>query len=272
MAFSKSVTEKALINSRRCCCVCNDFADLYVNVHHIKPRAKKGPDTLGNAIVLCLKCHGEVGHYNSEHPIGKKYSREELVAYRDNWWNWCKNNPYSPLPKSPVIISPNEITLRSGGWSTISEIDLFNKTDVFIYQIWLKIIIRSDSIKPNNIKLTVETESKEGRLNIGDIDIYQQMFRVTALDDNNNEILYLVIEKLKPKTNYSISLSIDSHLEAKDGDKLILFISSFSGLPSDKKIKKDRTSDKTAAAVSITPPERLQLQSISMIMKQGRKS
>jgi 5-methylcytosine-specific restriction endonuclease McrA len=69
MPFSPSTKVEALVKSRRCCCVCRDFAGLYTNVHHIIPEAQGGPDTLDNAIVLCLRCHGEVlaaGFFDSD--------------------------------------------------------------------------------------------------------------------------------------------------------------------------------------------------------------
>jgi hypothetical protein len=72
---------------------------LYTNVHHIQPEADGGPNTIENAIVLCLRCHGEAGHYNPKHPIGTKYSPAELRRHRDEWWEWCRKNPAAPLPK-----------------------------------------------------------------------------------------------------------------------------------------------------------------------------
>jgi hypothetical protein len=62
-----------------------------VNVHHILPEADGGPNTLDNAIVLCLKCHAEAGHYNPRHPLGVKYSPSELRRHRDEWWKYCES-------------------------------------------------------------------------------------------------------------------------------------------------------------------------------------
>ena len=88
MPFPYIVKEEALVKSRRCCCVCNEFAGLYTNVHHIIPESQHGTSTIDNAIVLCLRCHGEVGHYNNKHPIGNKYTasdvRQLLLPVGDN--------------------------------------------------------------------------------------------------------------------------------------------------------------------------------------------
>ena len=98
MAFTDSIKHEALARSRRCCCVCHQFVGIYANVHHIIPSAKGGLDDMGNAIVLCLRCHGEAGHYNPSHPIGNKYSADELRRHRDEWWAWCRDHPHEMVP------------------------------------------------------------------------------------------------------------------------------------------------------------------------------
>lgn len=97
MPFPHLDKEEALVRSRRYCCVCHEFAGLYTNVHHIIPEAQGGPNTLDNAIVLCLRCHGEAGHYNPRHPIGNKYSPAELRRHRDLWWERCEQHAGVPL-------------------------------------------------------------------------------------------------------------------------------------------------------------------------------
>ena len=55
-------------------------------MHHIIQEADGGPNTLENAIALCLSCHAEAGHFNSRHPLGTKYSPKELRRHRAVWW------------------------------------------------------------------------------------------------------------------------------------------------------------------------------------------
>jgi hypothetical protein len=73
--------------------VCHEFAGRAVNMHHIVQEADGGSNTLDNAIVLCLRCHSEAGHFNSRHPIGTKYSPNELHRHRDEWWKLCETHP-----------------------------------------------------------------------------------------------------------------------------------------------------------------------------------
>jgi hypothetical protein len=91
MPFPKSVREEALVNAQRHCCVCHDFAGRSINVHHIRQEADSGANTLENAIVLCLRCHAEAGHFNSRHSLGTKYSPSELIKHRNAWSEACKN-------------------------------------------------------------------------------------------------------------------------------------------------------------------------------------
>lgn len=57
-------------------------------MHHMVQEADGGPNILENAIVLCSKCHSEAGHYIPRHPLGTKYSPNELRRHRDEWWEY----------------------------------------------------------------------------------------------------------------------------------------------------------------------------------------
>lgn len=113
MPFSKKVREESLVRSHRHCCVCHLFSGRDVNVHHIIQESDGGPNTLDNAIVLCLKCHSEAGHYNTRHPLGTKYSPEELRKHRDQWWELCvktsRESPASPLLPSTKLFGSGQV-------------------------------------------------------------------------------------------------------------------------------------------------------------------
>lgn len=96
MPFPRDIRDIALVKSHRRCCVCHEFGGRSVNVHHIEQEADGGPNTLENAICLCLRCHAEAGHFNPRHPMGTKYSPAELRAHRDQWWSYCQDHPEEP--------------------------------------------------------------------------------------------------------------------------------------------------------------------------------
>lgn len=140
--FSRALREEALFRSRRCCCVCHNFAGLYEFVHHIVQEADRGPDTIDNAIALCAECHGQAGHYNPRHAIGNKYSPDELRRHRDEWWKYVATNPSVPLPKDPIALSPSGFSLPlAPGDERIGTISVNNKSDDFIYRVLVLVAI-----------------------------------------------------------------------------------------------------------------------------------
>lgn len=113
MPFPNHIREEALIKSQRHCCVCHEFAGRAINVHHIKQEADGGENTIGNAIVLCLRCHSEAGHFNPRHPIGTSYSPQELIRHRDQWWESCEKGTAlfgsSVIPKIKRVLTSAEL-------------------------------------------------------------------------------------------------------------------------------------------------------------------
>ena len=97
MAFPRECRDQALFLSARRCCVCRRYRGVGVQVHHIVPQSNGGSNTLDNAIVLCLDCHMAAGHYNPQHPIGSKFSPEELRAHRDGWYEHVRSSGMEPL-------------------------------------------------------------------------------------------------------------------------------------------------------------------------------
>lgn len=84
--WSIAVKEEALVACGRRCCICHAFCGVNIELHHIDAESNGGPSTLDNCIPLCFNCHADVGHYNSRHPKGTKYSPGELRRHRDTWF------------------------------------------------------------------------------------------------------------------------------------------------------------------------------------------
>lgn len=92
MAFSNEIKVQVLINCARHCCVCHRYKGLKIEIHHVVPTKDGGEDTYNNAIPLCMDCHTDAGHYNPMHPKGTKFSRNELILARDEWYKLVKEN------------------------------------------------------------------------------------------------------------------------------------------------------------------------------------
>lgn len=86
MGFPNDVSERALIDCGRHCCLCHKFCGTKIELHHIKQKADGGKDTYENCIPLCFDCHAEVKAYNPKHPKGRAYSESELKQHRYNWY------------------------------------------------------------------------------------------------------------------------------------------------------------------------------------------
>lgn len=64
-----------------------------MELHHIQARADGGVDSFDNCIPLCFDCHANVGHYNPEHPRGRRIRPEELRQHRDQWFRKVASTP-----------------------------------------------------------------------------------------------------------------------------------------------------------------------------------
>ena len=93
MSFPTDVKEKVLVACARHCCLCRKFAGLKIEIHHIQEKADGGENTFENAIPLCFDCHADMRSYDHRHPKGTKYTREELVRHRDNWYRQVETWP-----------------------------------------------------------------------------------------------------------------------------------------------------------------------------------
>lgn len=120
MSFPPSIREQALVKSHRRCCVCHKFAGREANVHHIVQEADGGANTLENAICLCLPCHGEAGHFIPRHPMGTKYSPDELRRHRDQWWALCEAQVAVGRTAAEIYTA---FEPQQGTWSVVTEVE-----------------------------------------------------------------------------------------------------------------------------------------------------
>jgi hypothetical protein len=207
MPFSDTVKEEALVKSRRSCCVCSEFTGLYTNVHHIIQEADGGPNTIDNAIVLCLRCHGEAGHYNPKHPIGDKYKPSELVKLRDQWWQWCRDNPGRPLLKHSITISPSVIALAAdSSWRTKATFDVHNTKQQLFYEVWVKIGIASQKAKLSHIAVTILKGGTGLKLQAGHVEVNTVVTQIAGLDQTGNQAILLDIRSLAPNELYTFQI------------------------------------------------------------------
>jgi len=95
MPFSPEVKREALVAAQRSCCICHVQCGAEIECHRIVPESRGGSNDLENCIPLCFNCHAKVEHYNPKHPIGNKFTPEELKQHRDKWVARVSNSQFA---------------------------------------------------------------------------------------------------------------------------------------------------------------------------------
>jgi HNH endonuclease len=99
--FSEPDKIKCLLWCDRHCCLCGKACGVDIEVAHIDEKKKPRSSHIDNAIPLCYDCHGKIGRYNSEHPLGNKYRKEELKARRDQIYDFYTRHLVPPIDYGP---------------------------------------------------------------------------------------------------------------------------------------------------------------------------
>lgn len=89
MGFDRDRVSALLAKCHRRCCICHQFCGVKMETHHIIP----GDDKIENAIPVCLECHAEIGSYNVNHRIGRKFTTKELKQHKNQWLKICQDHP-----------------------------------------------------------------------------------------------------------------------------------------------------------------------------------
>jgi hypothetical protein len=208
MPFSSVVQEEALVRSRRCCCLCHKFAGLYVNVHHIEQEAKSGSNELDNAIVFCFDCHAQAGHYNLDHPLGKKFQPSELRRHRNEWWTYVAQNPAVPLPVEPVSLAPSRIDFPpTAVQANRYELQINNKSDSVLYDLALAVTVSGPS-EGYEVEFGKIDPDPGPVINAGVAQIHFGMLSFESVDPLGRKAWWFFVRQVDPKTVYRIPVVV----------------------------------------------------------------
>jgi len=183
MPFSDTIRREALVRSRRHCCVCQEFAGRNAQVHHITPEADGGDDTIENAVVLCLRCHAEAGHYNPRHPIGNKYSAAEIRRHRDEWWQVCSTSGAKIPEKSPITVTPMEIRLMPSEWNQKTSILIHNRSSQPFFQVWVQLTLSKGLLFGTNVLIEPIAPSDASSLTSANLTVAGSMLGMSGHDN-----------------------------------------------------------------------------------------
>jgi hypothetical protein len=206
---------------------------VYINVHHIIQEASGGENSIENAIVLCLRCHGEVGHYNNEHPIGNKYSSSELRGHRDKWWGYCEKNPTKTLPSRPITISPNAFRLIVGKWRTKVVIKISNKSDEILYDISIKFSVRIAGIDISKIRIAPRKKDFIQTHRLDNYEIAGDYIRYDGIDCIGLSSCILVIKSIDPNEvlTFFISNTVEETPAPQHNQHVVISLLGYSDEP-----------------------------------------
>jgi hypothetical protein len=184
--------------------------------------AEGGPNELNNAIVLCQRCHLEVGHYNDQHPLGNKYSPNELLKHRDLFWCFCDRSPGFSIHEDPIGISPCQISMPMSNGLSLREFTLSNRTPDPCWQVWIKISSgKSDEILKKleiDILEPILTDHRIKRLG----DFTMEIIDVMTEDELGNKSRFIMVPRMPPHSSTSYSLRLGAV-----PDSLELFVNIF---------------------------------------------
>jgi hypothetical protein len=85
---------RVLLWSARHCCLCGRSVGPGIEIAHLD---RRDDNRIENAIPLCFDCHAAIGHYNDEHPRGRRYAVTELRARREQVYEQHTRHLVSPV-------------------------------------------------------------------------------------------------------------------------------------------------------------------------------
>lgn len=100
--FAEKDKIKCLLWCDRHCCLCGKACGVDIEIAHIDEKKRVGSSHIDNAIPLCYDCHGKIGRYNEQHPLGNKYRKEELIARREQIYETYTQNLIPPISFGPT--------------------------------------------------------------------------------------------------------------------------------------------------------------------------
>lgn len=241
MPFPKSVREEALIRSKRHCCICEEFCGRATDVHHIIQEAVGGPNTLDNAVVLCLRCHSEVGHYNPLHPIGNKYSINEVRERRDKWWEWCRNNSGKTPPKSPILVAPEEIPIQSGDWASHASIQMYSVSERPYFAVVLRVGIPKGLEFNTDVILDMPRPDELPSLEMIGLGVQPSIFGLFGKDRFGQPTVWWYFYRLNARAAVAMNIRCNVQKSLAEGACVTASVASFSDSPPKMGSKPDGT-------------------------------
>lgn len=162
--------------------------------------------------------------------------------------------------KSPITVSPENIVFKTENLATKEQIKIYNRTDDFLYQVWVRISPENKNFDPSNINLEILSKPEQN-LPLGERNFSTFIYRIKGEDSNGSISTYLVVDYLEPKKSYIFEIQPKNN-EEKIETKLHIELISFSNEPNVKGVNRQGMS-----SFSMNPPVDIKLHSISIFIE-----
>ena len=188
MPFDTKTKTRMFIKSGRLCCLCLKQCGANIEAAHIIDHAKGGSDEEENGIPVCFDCHQEIGAYDPGHPLGNKFTSEELIARRDRIYRLVNDGTIyaQVIARTTRLAPPTAIVPQISISSEANKFaELLLEKGVSIGGIGMKLKAFSDTDRAHILdKLIQWVDQKETAIHI-----LAELIRDNGLDDSEKQLV-----------------------------------------------------------------------------------
>jgi len=165
--------------------------------------------------------------------------------------------------RTPVTISPKQISLKAQPWNIKTTFHLQNRTTEILFDVWIRISVEDCDIESNDIR--IDSGKSEGILSerISDISIDYDLVRIDGDDNKGKECIFFIVYSLPPQIPqpFTIEVVSKSNVEKYRKPRILLRTTRCSKEPV-KLLKKNNE-----IVYPFTPPQAFTIKRLSLKMK-----
>jgi len=175
--------------------------------------------------------------------------------------------PFLKRFRSPIIISPKQISIGVKPWNIKTTFYVKNRTEETLFDIWLKLYGENCNLITNNIKIHPRDgkpfSSASLSERISNISISYDFIRMDGIDSIGNKCIFFVIYSLDPQTakSFTIDIIAVANNEYTKKSRILLRVVRHAKTPA------KLLSQNNEVAFPFMPPENFTVKSVMLLMK-----
>lgn len=107
--------------------------------------------------------------------------------------------------RAPVIISPNQISLKAQPWNIKTTFHVQNRTTKTLFNVWIKLTLQDCNIKAHDIKIDSVSKERALWVNISNISINYDQVRMDVIDKKGKESIFFILHSISPQETQSFT-------------------------------------------------------------------